>query len=253
MSVFILQIIGMITMFCDHLGACFLYTSVTLRCIGRIAFPVYGFLFAEGFRHYKDDPQRISKHLSMLVILTLISEPFYDLEEAVMPSWEKMVSSQSSMITLLIAFLGLLAIEKWKDKPLTVFAAIVLSAFCTSFIKSNFKFAGVLLIYGFYFYLNWAMEQNKPYFVRFGVLLAMFVLFLPIYHWARYEFCDFATYVEKLKGDNVFWYLTYLPTAALLASYTGKLGYRSKKFKTVYQWFYPAHLAIFGIINQFVW
>ncbi|MBQ0051268.1 MAG: hypothetical protein KBT11_04285 [Treponema sp.] len=47
MSVFMLQVIAMITMFCDHLGEPFLNNNVVLRCIGRFAFPIYAFLLAE--------------------------------------------------------------------------------------------------------------------------------------------------------------------------------------------------------------
>lgn len=250
MSVFILQIIAMITMFLDHLGDSFLGNNIILRCIGRFAFPIYALLLAEGFRHFKDDPKRVKKHLRDYVILAVISELAYDLLDAKPFIWSNMISSQNSIITLLIAFLGLIAIDKLKNRPLLLCPVIALTAFGNYFIKSNYRFAGVLLVYAFYFYLNWAMDQDKSYLQRFGMLLLIMAIYLPLYHWARYDFCDWSKYIDKLSGTNTYWYLTHIPIAGLLAAYTGKLGYYSRRFKKVYKCFYPAHLAIMGIIYQ---
>ena len=250
MDVFILKNVAMITMLCDHLGESFLGDLTIYRCIGRFAFPIYAILLAEGFRHFKDDPKRVSKHLGDYVILALVSELAYDLLEAKPFIWSNMVISQNNIITLLIAFLGLMAIDKWKDKPLPLCSVILLTAFSNYFIGSNYRFAGVLLVYAFYFYLNWAMEKDKGYLQRFGMLLLIMTIYLPIYHWARYDFCNWTMYLEYLKGANTYWYLTHIAIAGFLATYTGKLGYSSKGFKKFYKWFYPGHLAILGIIHQ---
>lgn len=246
-SVFILQIIAMVTMLSDHIASAFCDDMLILRCIGRFAFPIYAFLIAEGFRHIKDDPKRVEKHLGGYIFLAVISEFCYDLAECKTISVANFASSQSAMITLLLGFLGLMAIERWKDtNKLYMWSAIVLTAMLNYLTMSNYKFAGVLLIYLFYFYLNHFEEKN--YFVKFGALLLVFAIYLPIYHWARYNFCDWTMFVEKLKNGNKWWYLAHIPVAALLASYNGEKGYSSKHYKLVYRYFYPVHLLVIGIL-----
>lgn len=52
-----LKVIAMISMVIDHIALYLMeYGTVlyeTMRCIGRIAFPVFAFLIAEGFIHTK--------------------------------------------------------------------------------------------------------------------------------------------------------------------------------------------------------
>lgn len=246
MNVFVLQLVAMITMFCDHLADPFLDNNLVLRCIGRFAFPIYAFLLAEGFRHMKNNKPKIEQHLGNLVVLAIISEFSYDLLEVRTFSFEKIFASQSAIITLLLAFLGMIAIENWKNKPIWMWSAIFLTAMMSYMMKSNYKFAGVLMVYAFYYYLN--HMEKKSYIQRLGMLLAIFVCYIPIYHWARYDYCEWGTFVEKLIGNNTWWYLTHILVAVLLAMYTGELGFYSKKFKRVYKVFYPVHLFIMGVI-----
>lgn len=248
MSVFGLQFIAMVTMFCDHLGCTFFDNMVAMRCVGRFAFIIYAFLLAEGYRHFKNDDSRVSRHLGDYVVLAIISEIGYDLMEAKHFVASEIIDSQSAMITLLLGFLGLIAIEKWNDKPLQKWSAILLTALMSFFAMSNYKFAGPLLIYAFYYYQERYLE--KSYLTRLAFVLGIFVLYIPIYHWARYNFCDYTTFLKTLHGANTMWYLTHIPIACLIASYKGELGIISSSFKKVYRAFYPAHLFVLGIIFQ---
>lgn len=238
----------MVTMLCDHIAAAFLDDNILLRSIGRFAFIIYAFLLAEGYRHIKNDPQRVSKHLGGYIVLAVVSEFCYDLFEFRPLTIDNMISGQSAMITLLLAFLGLIAIDKWKDKPLYMWSSIILTALMNFFVMSNYKFAGVLLVYAFYFYLN--KMKDKCYIQKLGCLLLIIALYLPVYHWARYDFCSFDIYLEKLGTANICWYSAHPLIMAFIAAYNGKLGCSNKKFKIVYKSFYPAHLFVLGVIVQ---
>ena len=140
-------------------------------------------------------------------------------------------------------------IDKWKDKPIQKWSAIALTSLMSFYALSNYKIAGVLIIYVFYYYQEHYLD--KPYLQKLLIILGVFVVYLPLYHWARFNFCDYATYMAKLQGDNTFWYLTHIPIACLIASYKGELGPISHTFKKIYKVFYPAHLFILGVIYQF--
>ena len=51
MTSFVLKIIALISMFCDHFGDAFVKHFSFLNLIGRIAFPIFAFQISEGFSH----------------------------------------------------------------------------------------------------------------------------------------------------------------------------------------------------------
>lgn len=53
MSNFVLKIIAIISMFCDHLGYALYGKFSPFNYIGRIAFPIFAFGISEGYAHTK--------------------------------------------------------------------------------------------------------------------------------------------------------------------------------------------------------
>ena len=102
MSGFIIRIIARVTMLADHIGWNFIDNPMYLTWIGRIAFPCYAFLLAEGFFFVFKDKRRLLKHISTLILLAIISEPCYDLLEFGSNIFSSFMESQSVMITLLL-------------------------------------------------------------------------------------------------------------------------------------------------------
>ena len=73
MTSFILKIIGIITMFCDHFSDAILGHFTFLNYIGRIAFPIFAYQCAISYKHTRN----FKKHLLKLFIFGLISQlPF---------------------------------------------------------------------------------------------------------------------------------------------------------------------------------
>lgn len=91
-----LKLIACAAMLLDHIGAVFC-SGIGLRIIGRIAFPIYCFLLAEGI-HYTREPR---KYGLRLLVGALLSEIPFDL----LFFGKITLAHASVMVTLLLGFL----------------------------------------------------------------------------------------------------------------------------------------------------
>lgn len=101
-----LHILAMGCMLCDHLGV-FFPRSVWLPCVGRLAFPIFAFLAAEGARRTHDR----RRYMKRLLLLALLSEIPFNLQ------YERSVFypfHQNVIWTFLIALLVICLIERAK-------------------------------------------------------------------------------------------------------------------------------------------
>lgn len=91
-------------MLLDHIGAVFL-PGVALRCIGRISFPIFCFLLAEGANHTRSP----GKYALRLALGALIAEIPYD--GLFYGGFCR--EHQNVMFTLLLGLLTLRSMERW--------------------------------------------------------------------------------------------------------------------------------------------
>ena len=105
-----LHIMAMALMLCDHLWATIVPGNDWLTDIGRIAFPIFAFMIAEGFFHTKN----LKKYATRMLVFALISEIPFNL---VMGSRIFYPLHQNVLWTFLIG-IGLMWInEKAKEIP----------------------------------------------------------------------------------------------------------------------------------------
>jgi len=263
MTGFILRIIAMSTMLLDHIGWNFIDNPMLLTWIGRIAFPCYAFLLAEGFFFVFKDKKRLIRHISTIILLTVGSELCYDM----LNFWSNISSymeSQSIMFALLLWFLGMIFTEtlfpsKWEKsdkiqvKNIIVLAcAYLLIGFVNYIMKGNYNFVWPRIIIAFYWFIRYSRNEEKTenkrsWVNRFLVLIGIFTTYLVIYFWVRSGFWDGNAWMQQVTK--------YLPRigghalAALILSFSnGKLWYHKKRFKIFYTLFYPVHAFIIGVI-----
>ena len=254
MSVFVLKLIAMLSMVIDHLGYPFFFDSLFMRSIGRLAFILYAFLIAEGYYHLRNKPDQLRTHVIKIFVLCLITEVPFDLFDS--RAWNNF-STQSSLPTLMLSFLALILsgvwIEKFREKKVVSFLGAVIiclvAASVSYLIKSEYKFAGVLLIVFFYLYLRKANELNLP--ARFAALSALFAAHICIYIWSRSGFGDWEAiskaalvFKPRLAGTVC----TIIP----IAFYNRKLGYHSKWFSWLYSIFYPLQFVVLLVARYFI-
>ena len=72
-----IQLIALVTMAIDHLGNTFFPQAVGLRIIGRLAFPLFCLLLAEGFVHTRSKPSYL-KRLAGFAVLSVVPFCLYD-------------------------------------------------------------------------------------------------------------------------------------------------------------------------------
>ena len=266
MTGFILRIIAMVTMLTDHVGSRFLDNSMALRSIGRIAFPIYAFLLAEGFLIFYKKKDRVIKHLSMLISLVVLTEFCYDLFECGL-DFENYMTTQNNIITLLLGFLGMALTEalfpmneKKYDHKFNKWFVLISTYFMLGvtnlMVKSNYNMIGPWLVIAFYWFLRLSRDHKTNeniwgYWKRFGFLVLIFAIYLPLYFWFKKDFCDFSTWLDTMN-HYIPWIIGHLGVIIILSFANGKLGYTSKWFKWIYISFYPVHLLILGLIGLVV-
>ena len=90
-------------MLTDHVGAILLPEVPVLRCVGRLAFPIFAFFIAEGYAHTRD----FGRYFRRLAILAVVSEIPFNLENGTVFD----LTRQNVLFTFCLALLTLRGLE----------------------------------------------------------------------------------------------------------------------------------------------
>ncbi len=254
MSSFVLKLIAIICMFCDHFSDAIIGQLSILNVIGRIAFPIFAFQLVVGFINTKN----IKNYATRLLIFALISQlPFmglmfimnYDTSsltlEAIISMLPSILSNSSILslnifFSLLLGLLALLAYNKISNKFakwLSIIFVIVLAEL------SNVDYGGwgvflILFIYLFYPKFKHANILNNNTTLKYFIFTFGFLL-LCIYRYSNFFGVLSANWVIPLI------LFTFLPIIFMFF-YNNKKGPSMKYFFYI---FYPLHLFILCFIN----
>lgn len=216
-----LKIIACVTMLLDHIGAT-MVSGYGLRIIGRIAFPIYCFLMAEG-AYYTKNPK---KYFLRLAVGLVLSELPFDLAFRLKPTWEY----QSVMVTLLVGFLVVEVILKSEQDFVKLLAVCAGFAFA-EWANTDYGGFGVLLVVLF--------SQTRGKLWLQTIMVAMFAWMVNS---IRITFCGMRIPIE------MFAVLAMIP----IALYSGKKSTSSRVVQWGFYLFYPVHLAVLVFVRMLV-
>lgn len=237
-----LKYIAIITMLIDHIGAALLerevwffyekynmfdsiYTiDMILRSIGRIAFPLFAFMIAEGAIHTKN----IQKYALRLVIFGIVSEVPFDWAFFDSPFY---IENNNVFFTLAIAVCTFMCIDKLKDVQfkymlsdqqiaggeLVIFA---LGAILAQVLRTDYGACGVIVIYVIYK----SIQMGKK---EIGFIISIVILVI-------------------MCGEIEKWAIFGLLPVYL---YNGKRGKQNKYFFYI---FYPGHLVMLAVLRNII-
>lgn len=216
-----LKAIACLTMLLDHIGAVFVpgyYTYYILRIFGRISFPIYCFLLAEGV-HFTRNPR---KYALRLALGAAAAEIPFDLAFYGGLTLE----NQSVMLTLL---LGFAALEAWKKlPPWAGVPATAMLALAAEWLNADYGAWGVVLIVAF------GVLRERP---RWQLILAVTLILLAM---------D-SIGIPFLFGIPIelFALLAFVP----ICLYSGEKRGQGRGIQLLFYCFYPVHLLLLWVLE----
>lgn len=236
---FVLHILAMAFMLCDHLWATVIpWKADWMTCLGRLAFPIFAFLAVEGFFHTKN----LKRYAGRLLVFALLSEIPFNL----MMSGSFFYPFHQNVLWCFLLGLGLMQLnekakqtEKWWVRLLVAAGTILLGMIVGMFSMMDYMHYGVLMVLTFYFF------RGHRWWHYAAQLLCMIYINRAV---------GGLSYELTLFGNTLFFPQQCFAVLALVPIwlYNGKQGYHSKWFRYVCYAFYPAHLLLLGLLVKFM-
>lgn len=178
-----LKIIAVLSMMTDHCAYYLMdgntWAYEVMRCFGRVAFPVFAFLVAEGFAHTHN---RMRYFLSLLLFAAISEVPWYLLNGA--------DGTHNVMFTLALGVAALAVFERLQKHGALAIAAILLVALSAEISGLDYGWHGIVEILVFHLFRSKKYCQSTrllqlafafPFMSHYGIigaLLACFIIFL---------------------------------------------------------------------------
>lgn len=223
MSSFALHIWAMLLMLCDHLQLTLLPDLPILRCVGRLAFPLFAFMAVEGYLHTRS----LKKYLLRLLMLAVISEvPF-----GLLVSGSVFDPMHQNVIWTII--LGLCCIRAFENisagRKMMLSAVVIIASLAAAIIaRVDYSSVGVLTLLAFY-----AFRGNTVH-CRLMQLLSLAFINLVLLGGIGFAFPYQALAVLSLP---IIWL------------YDGSQGPHNGFIKAANYLFYPAHMLILALFS----
>lgn len=214
-----LKLIAVVSMVIDHVGAVLFENALWMRCVGRLAMPIFCFFVAEGFYYSRSR----YNYLLRMGLFALISEipfdfAFYD--------GKLFWGHQNVMWTFFLAIAAMLAFSeitlKVDGKKGRLLGALCVFSICMAavFLRTDYNAFGVAMVFLFYI-----LKENGLLMQNIGALIYQLIA----------------------RGQGIQAWAMF--SAVPLMMYNGKKG---RPLKWFFYCFYPGHLIVLWIIKNFM-
>mgnify|MGYP004578960119 CR=1 FL=1 len=210
-------------MLCDHVGMIFFPRVGTFRAIGRIAFPLFAFMIAEGSAHTRN----MRRYLGRLALIALISQFIF---LVAVPTFRQCV-----MVTFSLSILLILSIQNLKERKTPL-------AICLFFGISALVFFLCVVLPHILADIDFAIDYGL-----IGVLLPVVIRLLPNRTSRLFSVAALLCLLAVTDSTIQWFALLALP---ILFLYNGQRG--KTNLKWFFYLFYPIHLTLLYLIREIV-
>lgn len=225
-NTFHLKLIAVFLMLCDHIAYVFIpMTSslyIPMRCIGRLAAPIFWFCFIEGYKHTKDK-KRYAMRLFVSAFIMMIGNTILNILFLLLNLSSTISALQPNMFfTLAMIFIAIMLLDMAKE--------------CTWNRKLIYSITAILclLIVGLFAEYSW--------YAIFSILCLYFIKNSPI----KYGLFIAGNTILSLINNNP--YQIFMTLSVIFF-----LFYKDEKpkhsWKLFFYMFYPLHLWTFFIVK----
>lgn len=237
-SSFTLHVLAMALMLCDHIWATLLPAEEWLTCIGRIAYPIFAFMIAEGYRHTHD----LRRYMLRILLWACLTEIPFNIMYGGSVFYPY---HQNVLWTFLESLLVIFLIEKCRKRFKKVTAAIlsagiILLGFILGFATMvDYYGVGILMVLTFYFF------RGRTWKSRLAQLICLYILNIKLLGGYCYIISIFGHEIEFAQQG--FALIALIP----IWLYNGRQGFHNKLFQWACYAFYPVHMIILVILLNY--
>lgn len=216
-----LKVIAVLSMVADHSAYYFLEENTVaygmMRCFGRIAFPVFALLVAEGYAYTRN---RMRYFLSLLAFAIVSEVPWYLLNGA--------DGTHNVMFTLALGVAAMAAFDRLNEHKNVSLILVLFTALFAGLSGMDYGWRGILMIFLFHLFGSLYNRQRSN---SQGVRLLQFAFTFPFM--AHYG----------ITGT--------LLACSIIFLYDGTRGFiKGNLAKYGFYAFYPLHLMVIWLLEQ---
>ena len=223
MSAFSLRAAALLCMLVDHTGLALFPAVDAFRCVGRLAFPLYCFLLAQGYLHTRS----VRAYARRLLLAALLSEIPFDL---LIFGRLACTVEQNALFSLLLALMALYAADALRARPPAAWLAVGLLCLAAMAAHVSYGWLGIALC----LCARYAQGSRLRLALGTGALLLLYTLSLLL------------SGVERSWALASLWALCAIP---LMLLYNGRRGPRVPALTFLFYAAYPLHLAALAVLR----
>lgn len=211
------KFLAILFMLIDHIGAFLSGNNLLFRCIGRLAFPMFVFLLADGYNR----TQNVKKYLARLGILYALSIVPYSLACSGALSYPV-----QNVYASLFLYLSLFCVLEYEKLPKMVkYSAVVLSFLLAYILRFEYSWYGVAVAVIMFYFNNLGVSN------AFALLAILSLFYGGLNRFPAQIFAALSLFLIPYQGEFL------------------KSERPGKGLSLVTYLFYPVHLLFIGIIN----